>query len=149
MKLFRFLRALPAAVVVLGAALAGGCNTYHYYDIDIRAMSPVTEIQTSTMNFCEVLVSGADSDTIAMTGGNGCPPANFPDIGTFEFATFADSGQITFTFNGYLMNLDPGGLCTTAPATLTASSTITQTGMITLTSFNETNCPPHVSTTGP
>jgi hypothetical protein len=112
-------------------------------------MSPVSQQQISIMNFCEVLVSGADSATLALTGGNGCPPAGFPDIGTFEYSTFADSGEITFTFTGYIMNLDPAGLCTTAMTTLTASSTITQTGTITATSFNETNCPPHVSTTGP
>jgi hypothetical protein len=135
----------PLLAVVLGAALFG-CNTYHYYDIDIQGMSPVTEIQTSTMNFCEVVVSGAASDTIGLTMGVGCPPLGFPDIGTIEYATFADSGPITFTFNGYLMDVDPSDLCTTASTMLTASDQITQMGMITLTSFNETNCPPHVST---
>ena len=150
MNLFRFLRVLRAMpILLLGAAFAGGCSTYHYYDIDIKAMSPVTETEISVMNFCEVLVSGADSGSVALTGGNGCPPAGFPDIGTFEFSTFADSGQITFTFNGYIQNLDPSGLCTTAVTTMTASSTITQSGTITAMSFNETNCPPHVSTTGP
>ena len=137
---------LPLLAVLLGAALFGGCNTYHYYDIDTQAMSPVTETQTSTMVFCQLVVSGAASDTIGLAQGTGCPPNSFPDIGTIEYATFADSGQITFTFNGYyMMEVDPNQLCTTASTTLTASDQITQTGTITLTSFNETNCPPHVS----
>jgi hypothetical protein len=137
---------LPLLAVILGAALFGGCNTYHYYDIDIQGMSPVTEIQTSTMVFCQLVVSGAASDTIGLADGTGCPPAGFPDFGTIEYATFADSGQITFTFNGYyMMQVDPNQLCTTASTTLTASDQITQTGTITLTSFNETNCPPHTT----
>jgi hypothetical protein len=146
MKLFRF-RALPRVLVLalLGTALVGGCDTYHYYDIDVKAMTPVTQTEISIMNYCEVLVTGAASGSVSLIGGDGCPPANFPDIGTFEYATFADSGEITFTFNGYLQNLDPADLCTTAATTVTASSTITQTGTITAMSFNETNCPPHVS----
>ena len=139
-------RRLPVLAVVLGAALFGGCNTYHYYDIDTQAMSPVTEIQTSTMTFCQLVVSGAASDAIGLGKGTGCPPLSFPNIGAIEYATFADSGQITFTFNGYLTDIDPGDLCTTGSTTLTASDQITQTGTILLTSFNETNCPPHVTT---
>jgi hypothetical protein len=141
---------LPLLAVItlgLGAALFGGCNTYHYYDIDTQAMAPVTEIQISTMVFCQLVVSGAASDTIGLAQGTGCPPLGFPDIGTIEYATFADSGQITFTFNGYyMMEVDPNQLCTTASKTLTASDQITQMGTITLTSFNETNCPPHIGT---
>ncbi len=136
----------PLLAVILGAALFGGCNTYHYYDIDIKAMSPVTEIQTSAMTYCQVVVSGAASDIIALADDVGCPPSKFPDLGTLEWATFVDSGQITFTFNGYLMNnVDPSDLCTSAATTLTASSQITQTGTITMTSFNEATCPPNVT----
>jgi len=98
------------------------------------------------MTFCQVVVSGAATDTIGLANGFGCPPSGFPDIGTIEYATFADSGSITFTFNGYLTNVDPGELCTTSSAMLTAGAEITQMGTITLTQFNETNCPPHVTT---
>jgi predicted small secreted protein len=136
---------LPLALAVLGASLVAGCNTYHYYDIDIKASSPVTETETSVMNFCQVTVAGAASDTLSLTGGDGCPPNGFPDIGTVEYATFADSGEITFTFTGYIQNLDPSGLCTTASTMLTASDEITQTATITADQWNATNCPPHVS----
>ncbi|HVV52810.1 MAG TPA: hypothetical protein VHO06_24325 [Polyangia bacterium] len=144
----RLLRSLPLAAAALAAALVAGCNTYHYYDITVQAMTPVTENETSTMNFCQVLVSGAASDTISWSNNYGCPPMKFPDLIAFEYATFADSGQITFTFNGYTQNVDPNGLCTTGTVTLPAGSTITQSGTVPLTSFNQTNCTVHVSGTG-
>jgi hypothetical protein len=137
---------LPVLALIVGAALFGGCNTYHYYDISIQGMDPVTEIETSSMTFCQVVVSGAATDTIGLAEGVGCPPIGFPNLGAIEYATFADSGQITFTYNGYQTNsADPSDLCTTNSTTLTASDQITQTGTITLSSFNDTNCPPHVS----
>jgi hypothetical protein len=138
----------PAAVLCAAlsiAALVSGCNTYHYYDIDVKAASPVTQTQISGMQFCQILISGADSHTINWTQGIGCPPQGFPDIGSFEFSSYADSGNITFTFNGYSMNLDASMLCSTASTTLPANGTITQAGTITLTSFNVTACPPHVT----
>ncbi len=71
-----------------------------------------------------------------------CPPAKYPDMGTFEYATFADSGSITFTFNGfYDRPQSPSNQCTSKGTTLTASDQITQTDTITLTDFNATNCP--------
>jgi hypothetical protein len=137
MKLFRFLRALPLLAVVLGG-LASGCSTYHYYDIDVKFMTPVTETQVSVMKLCLVDISGATSDEITLD----CPPVNFPDMGTFEYSTFADSGPITFTFNGfYDLPQSPSNQCTSKGTTLTASDQITQTGTITLTDFNATNCP--------
>jgi len=137
MKLFRFLRAVPLLAVVLGG-LASGCNTYHYYDIDVKFTSPVTSTQVSVMKLCLVDVSGATSDTVVLD----CPPANFPDMGTFEYATFADSGSITFTFNGFFdLPQSPSNQCTSHNTTLTASDQITQTGTITVSDFDTTKCP--------
>ena len=137
MKLFRFLRAVPLLAVVLGG-LASGCNTYHYYDIDVKFMTPVTSGQVSVMKLCLVDVSGATSDQLTLE----CPPAKFPDMGTFEYSTFADSGPITFTFNGFL-DTPPSSSnqCTSHATSLTASDQITQTGTIAVTDFNTTNCP--------
>jgi hypothetical protein len=148
----RFLRGLPVAALgaLLFGVLAAGCNTYHYYDITVTSMSPVTVTELSSMNFCEIVVSGSASDTIPWSGANmmGCPPAG-STIGTFEYATFADSGSITFTFNGYSQQVDPSMLCTTGKTTLPANDTITQTDQITLTSFSDTVCPPNVTTAAP
>jgi hypothetical protein len=141
MKLLRFLRAVPLLAVVLGG-LASGCNTYHYYDIDVKFMSPVTESQVSGMKLCLVDVSGAVSDEVTLE----CPPVNFPVMGTFEYSTFADSGSITFTFNGfYDTPKSSSNQCTSGVTMLTASDQITQMGTITLTDFNVTNCPLMVS----
>jgi hypothetical protein len=154
MKLFRFLRTMPLLAVVLGG-LASGCDTYHYYDIDVKFMSPFTETQASVMKLCLVEVSGAASDTIAFPGVESnnpvCPPTtNYPDLGTFEYATFVNSGQITFTLNAfYDTPQSPSNQCTSGATTLTASDQITQTGTITLTDFNTTNCPLNVTTTTP
>jgi hypothetical protein len=141
MKLFRFMRPVPLLAVVLGG-LASGCDTYHYYDIDVKFMTPVTETQVSVMKLCLIDVSGAASDEVELP----CPPAKFPDMGTFEYSTFADSGPITFTFNGYFdAPKSSSNQCTSNAATLTASSEITQSGTITLSDFNTTNCPLMVS----
>ena len=141
MNLFRFLRAVPFLALVLGV-LATGCNTYHYYDIDVQFMSPVTGGQVSVMKLCLVDVSGATSDEVTLA----CPPANFPDWGTFEYATFVDSGSLTFTFNGYLDTpKSSSNQCTSHGTTLTASDQITQTGTITVSDFNTTNCPQMVT----
>jgi hypothetical protein len=133
------------AVLAAGAAsatLLGGCNTYHYYDIDVKFVNPVTANQVSVMQLCLVDVSGAASDTVVLD----CPPSKFPDMGTFEYATFADSGPITFTFNGF-HNLpqSPSNQCTSAAAPLTASDEITQAATIMVTDFNDTNCPQMVT----
>jgi hypothetical protein len=142
---------LPVLAVILGAALFGGCNTYHYYDIDVKFVSPFTENEASVMKLCLVEVSGAASDTLAFPGNDStkpiCPPnTNYPDLGTFEYATFESSGQITFTLNAfYDAPPSSGNQCTSGATTLTASDQITQTGTITLTDFNATNCPLMIS----
>ncbi len=137
MKIFRFLRVVPLLAVVLGG-LASGCNTYHYYDIDVKFASPFTESDASVMKLCLVEITGAASDTLSLD----CPPAKYPDMGTFEYSTFADSGSINFTFNAfYDVPQSPSNQCTSGAITLPASTQITQTGTITLTDFNATNCP--------
>lgn len=141
MKRFRFLHAVPLLAVVLGG-LASGCDTYHYYDIDVRFATPVTSPVVSVMKLCLVDVSGAASDEVTLD----CPPAKFPDLGTFEYSTFADSGQITFTFNGFLDTpKSSNNQCASSSTTLTGSAQITQTGMITVDNFNTTNCPQMIS----
>jgi|SRR5450631_510084 len=139
MKFFdRFSKGFPLAAVVLGAALFGGCNTYHYFDVDVKFMSPFTSTQASVMKLCLVEVTGAASDTLSLS----CPPDNYPDMGTFEYATFADSGPITFTFKAfYDTPQSSSNQCTSGVTALTAGDQITQTGTITLTDFNATNCP--------
>jgi hypothetical protein len=137
MKLFRFLRAMPLLALVLGG-LTSGCNTYHYYDIDVKFMTPFTSTQASVMKLCLVDVTGGASDTVQLE----CQPANFPDMGTFEYSTFVDSGSLTFTFNAfYDAPPSSSSQCTSGSTTVPATEQITATGTITVTDFNATNCP--------
>jgi len=94
------------------------------------------------MKLCLIDVSGAVSDEVELA----CPPSKFPDMGTFEYSTFADSGSITFTFNGYFdAPKSSNNLCTSHATTLMASDQITQSGAITVSDFNTTNCPQMVT----
>ena len=119
---------IPARGAALGRrprrALAGGCNTYHYYDIDVTFESPVTETRPACMNlpgrgFGRGLGHASPS---GIGGQAGLSADRTPDIGTFEFSTFADSGQLTFTVNGYYGSpRRPEQPCTSGATTLTAS----------------------------
>ena len=103
------MRRLARLVPLLALIAAAGCNEYHYYDIDVSfniasgQFAGTNEI--STIQRCVMTVSGADSGTIVMGLEQGCPPMTVAGVGTrlgiVEFATFADSGQLTFTFAAY------------------------------------------------
>jgi hypothetical protein len=104
-------RRFGAGVLGLGALLGLGCNSYHYFDVKIQFDEASLPIEKAGyLQFCQVKVSGAASDVITLpTTDNlsnntkvACPiGSNYPDLGTFEYATFADSGKLTFMFNGY------------------------------------------------
>jgi hypothetical protein len=91
-----------------GLLLAGasGCNTYKYFEIHL-SFDPMSlqSDQSSAISQCWITVSGADSAKFRLRPDK-CPPkvnATAPlDVGTFEFSTFADSGSLTFKFDGYL-----------------------------------------------
>jgi hypothetical protein len=105
MRAIRCIRLLP----VLALLAAAGCNEYHYYDVSVAfniasgKFAGTNEI--STIQRCVLTVSGADSATLVSGFENGCPPMSAAGISTqmgiSEFATFADSGQLTFTFSAY------------------------------------------------
>ncbi|HXJ19824.1 MAG TPA: hypothetical protein VMT03_06280 [Polyangia bacterium] len=132
---------------LLGAAalllLAGGCNSYHYFDITVDFGSVSFE-EAGGIKRCEVFVSGADTDNFVLpsTGAKrvACPiDSNWPELGTFEYSTFTDSGSLTFTMNAY--NMTPpmdSYICVSGATTLSASSAITQTATITLAQGNQT-----------
>lgn len=122
-----------------------GCNTYHYFDVKVlfdEASLPIE--QAGNLKFCEVKVSGADNTVEALPtesqqSGNTkvvCPiGSNYPNLGTFEYATFADSGKLTFTFEGfYDVPASGTNQCATGSIDFNASSTITQMGTLTVSS---------------
>jgi len=126
---------LLVLVLGLGALGAAGCDSYHYYDMDLIFSSGwVGGINSAgAAQDCRVTVSGADSHGFDVTNCGVMSQANYPDVGTFEFATFADSGSLTFTVNAY--NGTPytsACLFGTGSTTIPASSTVTSTGSITI-----------------
>jgi hypothetical protein len=144
------------ALALLTASLVMGCNTYHYFDIDVE-FGPVNEEDASLLQLCTLTVSGADSHSgdfpssvvgLAPNEPSTCPPSGSwtGTMGTFEYSTFADSGSLTFTVNGYKnLQANSGNLCTSGDTTVSATSQITTPGKITMGSFDSTNCPPMIT----
>ena len=140
------------ALSLLGGALAlGGCNTYHYFDIEID-FGPVGIEQAGVLQLCHLDVSGADSHSADLPSSANkdsksvCPLGNnWPVMGTFEYATFADSGSITFNITAFSdTRRTSDNLCTSGSLTMTAGSEITQTGKLTMGTFDDTKCPNNV-----
>jgi hypothetical protein len=126
------------------AALLGisGCNTYHYFDVTIVFDSTLPEEQVGFLQSCSVLVSGAatDSNHLPMNPPGAksyCPVTdfhNFPTLGTFEYSTFADSGKLTFTFQGFDYTMQaPMYQCAMGSVDVNATSEVTQTATLTVT----------------
>ena len=137
--------ALLLAPVAFGAA---SCDTYHYYDITVTFDPAFTDSLAGNIGLCDLVVSGADSHTSFLPNGQGsdhktvCPIAeNHPVLGTFEYATFADSGKLEFTLNAYNgQSASAACLYGTGAVTLPATSQLTTTGAITLTQSSP-GCP--------
>jgi len=141
---------LPLAVLLAAAGFTAGCDTYHYYDIKV-SFGTVTEEEAGVLQVCTLAVTGADNHTSTFPNGNGndgksvCPVTNnWPTMGTFEFASFADSGSLTFTVNGYSSEpVTAANLCTTGSLTVPADGTITTMQTLTMGAFaTSSNCMP-------
>jgi hypothetical protein len=95
--------ALGALVLLVGAS---GCKEFKYFDIHVSfnpAMFDVVSV--GTIDHCKLFVSGADSGEFLLNNDS-CPNrmVNAPDklnAGTFEYSTFADSGNLTFTVRAW------------------------------------------------
>jgi hypothetical protein len=144
----RLSRRLPSVSLALALAVmafgASGCETYHYYDMDVT-FSPdwVGGLNSAGgATLCKVIVSGADSHDFNLKNCGLTDGTKYPDVGTFEFATFADSGTLTFTINAY-NGSPPGPDCLFGGGTtnMTASSQVTQMGTITVAPNGQPGCP--------
>jgi hypothetical protein len=129
---------LVLVAVVLGASLTAGCKSYHYYDIDVKFMSGFTLENAGMIQICTLNVSGADHGAFAFpdndsTKGPVCPiQSNWPDLGTFEYSTFEDSGTLNFLVSAYNMTAPvpancfaAGSLSVDATSAITTSDTLT------------------------
>jgi hypothetical protein len=133
--------ALALVVTALGAA---GCDTYHYYDMGLIFSSDWVGGLNSAggATLCKVNISGADSHEFPLPLCGLTDSTHYPDVGTFEFATFADSGTLTFTVDAY-NGSPPGPACLfgTGTTSMPASSQVTQKGMITVAPNGQPGCP--------
>jgi hypothetical protein len=99
----RGLIAVAALALGLGAS---GCHTFKYFDITMTFdQASLDDATILTISRCRVLVSGAESNNFIL---DRCPDhtAADPHMGTppgyiFEYASFAESGTLTFELKGY------------------------------------------------
>lgn len=140
MRTRRLLDKLVLGALILGASLTAGCKTYHYYDIDVKFMGGFSIADAGMIQFCQATVSGADSGSLAFPDNNTstgmpiCPiQNNYPDLGTFEYSTFEDSGTLHFVVSAYSTTSPQSGKCFAAGNTdIQATSSITTTGSLEL-----------------
>ena len=128
-------RILGLALLAAVAAGGAGCSEWNYYDVDV-SFSGFTGISTtSTIQNCHVYVTGAETHDFNIT--DQCPPANNGfHMGTFEYASLASSGKLTFEMKVYdgfetcppfgdgSTTVNVGGMTTTM-----TTMTVTPTGM--------------------
>lgn len=129
------------ALALLAAPFVMGCNTYHYFDIDVSFASGFSLSDAGMIQFCDAVVSGADNGSLAFPAndtnnptGPICPVQhNYPDLGTFEYSTFADSGTLHFVVSAYSTGSAQSSACFANGSTdIDATSDITTTGSIKL-----------------
>jgi hypothetical protein len=123
----------PLFAVLLLACGAGACSSYSYYDLDLKLGSGFDVVKTGSIEHCVLEVSGAANDRIEIDPAP-CKTAFTGDVATVEYSTFADSGNITFTFKLF-QDPESNPLCLLGEGatTLAAAKAVRRTGMITAT----------------
>ena len=114
---------------------AGACNSYSYYDLDLKFGTGFDFGKISSIYSCHLIVSGAANDDITLDPAQ-CRVSTSGDFGMVEYSTFADSGNITFTFTASASTTCKLGDGST---TLPAGMAVRRTGTVTATST--TSCP--------
>lgn len=132
------MRRLMLALVLAAASLgAAGCNDFHYYDVDVTfdtssgQFAGINEI--STIQVMVMGVTGADNGDIQIgPNANGLPLVTGAHLGVFEFATFADSGQLTFVIRAF-DDATSNPACQTGQGMKTVDATSMTTNNVTMT----------------
>jgi hypothetical protein len=78
---------------------AQACSTYHYFDLDLQLDPGFNTVRIGQIEICHMFVTGAVTDDFVIDPGR-CKttdPAT-RNVGNIEYSTFADSGNVTFTF---------------------------------------------------
>jgi hypothetical protein len=127
-RLFGRLGVVVAPLAVLaGLALPVSCsktNTYSYVDVNVQVdpSVPVKELGAK-VDSCEVKVSGAESvEGVVIPCG---PNAKIGyDLGTFEWTTTLEKGQLIFTVTLFALNREVYGTGTSAPVDIVAGKRV-------------------------
>jgi hypothetical protein len=91
-------RLLPLLALLPLALAAQACSSYSYYDLDLKMGTGFSIATAGSVQFCHMFVTGAATDDFEVPPA-ACKTAGMRgfDIGTIEYSTFADAGNVTFT----------------------------------------------------
>ena len=91
------------ALLGLAALASVGCKDLHYYDVTVRFDgATISEGIGSRAETCHVYVTGSDTDNFYFGSPMACGVRRQGlTLGTFEYSSNADSGQLTFTLKAY------------------------------------------------
>jgi hypothetical protein len=81
--------------------VAQGCNTYSYFDVEMKLGTAYNTVAIGRINSCHVFVTGGSADDFTLPYAN-CHTIDpgTRNVGKFQYATFADSGSaVTFTLH--------------------------------------------------
>jgi hypothetical protein len=128
---------LALGLLALGAA---ACNSYSYYDLDLKWGTGFDFTKISTIQDCHLLVSGAANDDITLEPKK-CSTATTGDMGMVEYSTFADSGSITFTLTASTKPSDPNCKLGEGSTTLATGKAVRIPGTVTATASPPSTTP--------
>ncbi len=121
---------LVPAVLWLGLS-AGACSSYSYYDLDLKFGSGFDVVKIGSIYSCHLVVTGASSDDVVLDPAH-CKTATTGELGTVEYSTFADSGNITFTLKAFQYpEANPNCELGEGSTTLAAGNAVRKTGTVT------------------
>lgn len=124
----RGLGAVATFALLLGAS---GCHTFKYFDMTLSFDPAMDSAEIRTISRCRILVSGAESNNFIL---DKCPNhSNLadPHVGyVFEYSSFAESGTLNFTFEGFV-GLRDVDMCKIAQG----SAAVAVTGLMTIPSM--------------
>jgi hypothetical protein len=94
----RLATTLGLLILLPFAFAAQGCGNFSYFDVDMKLGTDFNVVAIGRIFSCHVFVTGAASDDFTLPY-NKCHAINTGtrDVGTFQYSTLADSGNVTFT----------------------------------------------------
>lgn len=111
---------ISTGLLALGllCVMAAGCGDTSYFEVTVLAGSSVPPSCLSTIDHCEVTVTGAGGEFFTFAKACHMPLAS--TIGVFQYATDKDSGNVGFnvdlvTLNGGKLSVLASGASTPTP----------------------------------